>query len=211
MAKETFQPYKSDVALALMLTRDKVRLFPNERAARNLGNGWLTYRSADDLARDYVRVSVDDIFELHNAIVPPKDRWKKTSDISTRVEGVWQLWDAAFKYLPIQKDPDMPKKKVVEEEEVKPTKKGKKAAAAAPVEEKEKRERRPTPVYDGKKLVAKVTLEESGRREGSEAYNALAIIVGAGKKGIRYEDYVTKGGGLKYVTWSLDNDHISIL
>lgn len=67
----------------------------------------------------------------------------------------------------------------------------KKAAAKTAAPKKERKER-VTGQYNGKVLVAGKKLEETRLRPDSTRYNALAAIIKAGKKGMKFDDYKAK-------------------
>jgi len=100
-------------------------------------------------------------------------------------------------------------KKQVEAAPVAPpvVKRGKKAAEPEASSNGAGRRGRESP-HAGKRFMAKVGPAECGRREGSSRYNSFVIISNTGKTGIRYEDYIAKGGDGKLISWFLEGDKI---
>jgi len=163
--------------------RGTVRVFESEKVAIRTGNGYILFKSPEAMAADYHRFHVEDIFDAYNFIVPEKERWKSTDDIPTRVEGAIALWEAAHKRLPLEKEFDMARKATAEETETKVKgAKGKKATANGGGT------RQPRHDYSGKTLKLHPDFgDKPSMREDSERSKALAPIVKAGKKGIKFE------------------------
>jgi hypothetical protein len=188
----------------------EVVLFATMEDARGFGNSFMLYPSAESIASDIRRMSVEGMFEVYNSLVRSVYKWQSTEEISTRIEAAIAIWNAAIKRLPALqlKEPDMAKK-VKEAEEVaeKPTKKGKSSEANG--ENGGGQRGRPSE-HAGKRFVAKVGPAECGRREGSSRYNAFVIISNAGKTGIKYEDYIAKGGDGKLLSWFLSGDKVGV-
>ena len=79
-------------------------------------------------------------------------------------------------------------------------------AAEKPVEEAKKRGRAASNA--GRTLVAKV--ETNPRREGTHGHKSFSIILAAGKKGIKHEDYIAAGGRNNDLAWDIEHDSVSI-
>lgn len=62
--------------------------------------------------------------------------------------------------------------------------------------------------YSGKTIFA--NCDENPRREGSHGHRSMAIVIAAGKKGIKYEDYVEKGGRIKDLLWDVQYENVII-
>lgn len=175
--------------VALTLSGKKgplAQVFVSANVARNTANGYAIYKTANEIGMDYRKVTVEDIFDLHNLIVPKNERWASTSVISTRAEAAWALWDAAIKYLPHQEELTMAKKAAAAAPAA--PAKGKGKAAAAPAEPKERKER--VSEYEGKTLYAPANFAEMPPlREGSSRFEAMAPVLAAGKKGIKFANW----------------------
>jgi len=161
-----------------------VIVFKDMKTARGAGNGFALFKSAEEIAGDFRKVTVEDIMEMRNKIVPPKDRWSSTNDIKTRVEGAWQLWADAMDILPVTEEVEtvMAKKAEV---------KAKKATKGA--EEPKERKQRAND-YEGKTIFAASNYDElPSLREGSTRHEAMASVLAGGKKGIKVDTWLSKG------------------
>lgn len=179
-------------------SRPQVRVFASAKDARNAGNGWSLYESAEKIASDFRKVSPEDMLELYNSVAPPAKRWKSTDAFPTRIEGALALWEAIMNNVPVTSvdkgDSEMAKAKA------------KKAAPKDAPKERKPRESENA----GKRLIAKVKMEDTKLREGSERGKSFKIIESAGKRGITYEDYVEKGGTPLFVNWFKNDGRISV-
>jgi hypothetical protein len=100
-------------------------------------------------------------------------------------------------------------KKTTEAVVEKPTKKGKTSSDDSNGSGETTRRGRQSE-HAGKRFAARVEPKDCGRREGSSRYDSFVIISNAGKAGIKYEDYVEKGGDGKLINWFLGADKIAV-
>jgi hypothetical protein len=185
----------------------RVRVFESMEEARNTGNGFSLYASATDMAKDYRILSFSDLVEIQRLVAPPKERWKVDDPYPTRIECSVAVWDAVIKNVNQQESVMAKAKAAVVEVAPKKAKKAVTAGAAV----KERAPRAPkVSAHAGKRLIAKMTLEETGRRPEASRGQAFSIIAATGKKGIKFEDYVAKGGEPRYVDWFLEADQIGV-
>lgn len=101
-----------------------------------------------------------------------------------------------------------PRKAQKQETETMATKTAAKKAAKAPAKKAANGEGRGrTSVYSGKTLVA--TTKDNPRRAGTAGHAFFAVVLKAGKKGIKYEDLkASPAFGLNHLAWDVEKGNI---
>lgn len=61
--------------------------------------------------------------------------------------------------------------------------------------------------YSG--MILKTDVTANPRREGTHGHKSFGIILAAGKNGITYEDYISKGGRLNDLNWDINKDYVT--
>lgn len=173
----------------------RIKAFNTRRDAVNAGNGYVLASNEEELAASNVKIS--QLVELYNALTP-EHPIQTFRDRTTGIRRIIALAEA--------------KAVVVEataSEESEMAKTAKKTKA--PKEKKEGSGRKGrVSAHAGKRIFVAEGIEENPRREGGHGYNAMALVMSAGKRGILYEDYIEKGGRPQDLNWDLEKGHVVV-
>ncbi len=177
----------------------KVLEFKSRKHAESAGNGTLIACSADDIVKSVVTTKqMAEIYFKHYNSLPDALRKDKRSAANMMIAL------AHAKAVKV-KAPTDEEKSMNEETEVKTAKAPKKAKA-----DSNGRKGRNS-MFDGRVFKIKDGITANPRREGTKGYTSMAIVLLAGPKGIKYEDFLAQGGRRVDLAWDLVHDNIVVI
>ena len=177
----------------------KVFEFKSRKHAESAGNGIMIACSADDIVKSVVTTKqMAEMYFKHYNSLPDALRKDKRSAASMMIAL------AHAKAVKVQA-PTTEAKPMSEETEVKSVKAPKKPKA-----ESNGRKGRNS-MFDGRSFRMREGITTNPRREGTKGYTSMAIVLLAGPKGIKYEDFLAQGGRRVDLAWDLVHDNIVVV
>lgn len=176
----------------------KIVEFKSRKVAEQCGNGLFIACSAEDIVKS--AVTMDQMIHLYN-----KHCGKQPVALSD-----WETKKAAANCMialalaKAKKVNQQVEAKVMSEqvETAKPTKSPK-----APSNGRKGR----NSMFDGRTFKVADGRNVNPRREGTKGHKSFAIVMGAGPKGIKYEDFLAQGGRRVDLAWDLTHDNIVVV
>ena len=165
----------------------KIFAYPTVRDALNAGNGYVVANSPDDLVK--ASITMGQMVALYNRL--SGSAIAKFSDRSTGAKRLIALAEAKALQVEIKR-----KEKEMTE------------AAAKVSAPKETAKKGRSSAFVGRILKAKKT--DNPRREGTHGHKSMAIIIAAGDKGIKYEDFIAAGGRRVDLAWDFAREAVEI-
>lgn len=175
----------------------KVFEYKSRRHAEETGNGQMIACSADDLVKSVVTTKqMAELYFKHYQSLPEALHKDKRSAANMLIA---LAHAKAIKVKPAEeKGENMGQ---VAEKLVKKT---------APANPSNGRKGRNS-MFDGRTFCAKPGLTTNPRREGTNGYKSMDIILKAGTKGIKYEDFLAQGGRRVDLAWDLMHENVVVV
>ena len=179
----------------------KVFEYKSRKHASSAGNGIMIACSADDIVKSAVTTKqMAEMYHKHYGSLPEalhKDKRSaanmmialahaKAIKVQTPEEGTKSMNKVA----------DKPVEKSVEKKVEKSTPNGRKGRNS---------------VFDGRVFKIADTVKENPRRAGTKGHTSMEILMKAGAKGIKYEDFLAQGGRRVDLAWDLVHDNVVVL
>lgn len=151
--------------------------FPTKRDAINNGNGLIIAHEPADIAKS--RVPLDILVQFYNTHTATPI--KSFRDRKTAAERLMALAEAKAKIVPsAEKEKEM---------KTETKKKGR------------------TSVFSGKVIRLAPEIKQNPRREGTNGYKSMQIVMAA-KNGLTYEEYIRQGGRRVDLAWDLAHNYV---
>lgn len=168
----------------------KVFEFKSRKQAENAGKNVLVACTADDLVKSAVTSKqMAELYFKHYKSLPESLQKDKRSAASMMISL------AQAKAIKVE-TPSNEAKQMKAEKKTKSEPNGRKGRNS---------------MFDRKTFRLADGIKENPRREGTKGFKSMTIIMSAGPKGIKYEDFLAQGGRRIDLAWDLVRDRIVVV
>tara|TARA_R110000868_G_scaffold98439_5_gene270909 strand:+ start:4083 stop:4634 length:552 start_codon:yes stop_codon:yes gene_type:complete len=168
----------------------KILALPTKREALNFGNGLVLAQHPVDLEQS--KISLLEMLGLYNSVAKSAQPIKSFRDRKTAAEKLMALAEAKAETVNCSA-----KETKVEN------------SASATVEKQTANRKGRSSSFKGKLISISPSLEKNPRREGTNGYKSIEIVINA-RNGITYEEFIDQGGRRKDLAWDLAHGFVII-